>query len=302
MNKPAYLRPGDRIRIVSPAGKVHREKILGGMDLLRQAGFELIPGKSVFCSHDRFAGTDEQRLADLQEALDDPLCRAVICSRGGYGAIRIAPRIKFNRFRRHPKWLTGFSDITVLHACLQQTGFCSIHGAMPVNYLKDGKPAVSFVELIRLLEGSANPAPEFPPCPQNREGVATGMLTGGNLSILCSLLGTPLESSTDGCILFIEEVSEQLYKLDRMMHSLRLAGKLKKLKALVAGQFTEMKEGDSPFGQSVEEIIRHAVRNYDYPVCFGFPAGHSKLNLPLMLGASYSLSVKPDRSVFRLIS
>ncbi len=301
MLKPDYLKAGDRVRIVSPAGFAAEEKVLPAVKLLRDEGFEVILGDHVFTRHFRFAGSDEQRLADLQQAFDDPECKAVICSRGGYGSIRIAGKISFSRFRKYPKWLIGFSDITVLHACLQKEGYCSVHGAMPSSYMIDALPDQNFLELITLLKGDGSNN-ILPVHPLNRPGSASGKLTGGNLSMLYSLIGTPLESLTDGNILFIEDVSEYFYHLDRMMHSLKLSGKLKNLKALLVGDFTEMKENDPPFGQTTEEIILDVVSEYSYPVCFGFPAGHARINRPLMLGADYSLAVHENQASLSMIS
>lgn len=296
---PPYLKAGDRIRIVSPSGKVREEKILPGIELLKQAGFELVLGDHTFHTYFQFAGTDDQRLHDLQEALDDPDCRAIICSRGGYGAVRIADRLDFSLFRKNPKWLVGFSDITVLHARLQKEGFCSIHGAMPGFYLQDGQPSESYTSLLRVLQGESF-AIEVPPHKFNRNGRAVGELVGGNLSIIYSLMGTPDELETEGKILFIEDLSEYLYFLDRMMHSLKLAGKLKKLKGLVVGGFTEMKDNDSPFGQSASEIILEALKEYGYPVCFDFPAGHIDYNMPLVFGNEYSLDVSNQKAALSI--
>lgn len=300
MLKPRYLKAGDRVRIVSPAGFVKEEKVLPAVELLRNEGFEVILGDHVFIRRFQFAGTDEQRLSDLQLALDDPVCKAVICSRGGYGTLRIAENINFNKFKEHPKWVVGFSDITVLHACLQKESFCSIHGAMPAFYLKEGQPSQNFSELINMLK-AGNSGHILPAHNLNRTGSATGTLTGGNLSLLYSLIGTPFEPDMRDRILFIEDISEYLYHLDRMMYSLKLSGKLENLKALIVGDFTEMKDNDSPFGQSVEEIILNVVSEYSYPVCFGFPAGHSGINLPLMLGADYSLVMNKNQVSFSMI-
>jgi len=300
MMKPGYVRAGDRVRLISPSGWVAEEKVLPAVKLLEDEGFEVIPGDHLFTRHFRFAGSDGQRLADLQQAFDDPLCKAVICSRGGYGSIRIAGKINFGQFRESPKWLVGFSDITVLHACLQKEGFCSIHGAMPAFYLDEGRPHANFLELMTMLKGGGA-TNSLPAHPFNRPGNATGKLTGGNLSLLFSLIGTPMEPFTDGTILFIEDLSEYLYHLDRMMHSLKLSGKLRNLKALLVGDFTGMNDNDSPFGQSVEEIILNVVGDYSYPVCFGFPAGHSAMNRPLMLGADYSLTMNESQVSFNLV-
>ncbi len=300
MIKPDQLKAGDRVRIVSPSGFIQEEKVLPAVDLLRQQGFEVLLGTHVFARRFQFAGTDDQRLADLQQAFDDPLCKAVICSRGGYGAVRIAGKINFSLFRKHPKWLIGFSDITILHAILQKEGFCSIHGAMPAYYLKDGQPSQSFLELMDFLKGGKIEN-IIRPHEQNRPGNASGKLTGGNLSLLYCIMGTPLEPETDGKILFIEDISEYLYAIDRMMNSLKLAGKLKNLSAMVVGGFTDTKDNESPFGETVEEIILNAVREYSYPVCFGLPSGHDSINLPLVLGADYSLDISGDQVLFRMI-
>jgi muramoyltetrapeptide carboxypeptidase len=298
MISPDFLKEGDLIRIVSPAGKVKEEKVLPAVDLLRQSGFDVVLGRHVFDQHFQFAGTEAQRLRDLQQALDDPDCKAIICSRGGYGAIHIVEKLDFTAFRKNPKWLVGFSDVTLLHAQFQHEGFCSIHGAMPAYYLNEGQPTESFTQLIKVLTGeklrikiSVNKL--------NRSGNAEGLLIGGNLSILYSMLGTPFEPDFDGKILFIEDLSEYLYHLDRMMYSLKLSGKLKKLKGLVVGGFTEMKDNDSPFGQTVDEIIMNAVKEYNFPVCFDFPAGHMDRNLPLVLGAAYSIEVGEKQVLVR---
>ncbi|HKJ41786.1 MAG TPA: LD-carboxypeptidase [Sunxiuqinia sp.] len=295
MFKPPFLHPDDRIRIVSPSGKVKEEKAGPGIELLRQAGYEVVLGNHVFDNHFQFAGTDEQRLDDLQRAMDDPDCKAIICARGGFGAVRIVEQLDLSAFRKNPKWLVGFSDITLLHARIQHEGFCSIHGAMPGFYLHDGEASESFTSLLNVLQGDSFhvdvPAHEF-----NRNGQVTGELVGGNLSIVYSLLGTRYDLEMDGKILFIEDLSEYLYYLDRMMHSLKLSGKLKKLKGLVVGGFTEMKDNDSPFGQSALEIIRNVVKEFDFPVCYDFPAGHLDRNLPLVFGAEYSLQVSDQKT------
>ncbi len=300
MISPGFLQQGDRIQIVSPAGKVNKDKILSGTDLLEEQGFEVLFGDHVFTNHFQFAGTDEERLRDLQQALDDPKCKAIICARGGYGSIRIADQINFTQFKKNPKWLVGFSDITVLHSLFQKEGFCSIHGAMPGFYLDEGQPSESFLSLMKILKGEKLEI-ECPTEKLNRKGVSEAPIIGGNLSILYSLLGTSIEPDTNDKILFIEDLSEYLYHLDRIMHSLKLSGKLAHLKGLVVGQFTDMKDNDSPFGQSVEEIILNAVKEYDFPVCFNFPVGHVDQNLPLMVGAKYQLDVSDNSAQLKLL-
>ena len=290
MYKSAYLKQGDLIRIVSPAGKIDEKKIFPAVDLLKQNGFNILLGKHMFNTHYQFAGTDEQRLNDLQEAMDDPNCKAIICSRGGYGAIRIVDKLDLSSFKKNPKWLIGFSDVTTLHALLQRDGFCSIHGSMPAYYLNEERPTESFLELKNILCGGVTQV-DVVASKYNKSGRVSGQIVGGNLSILYSLMGTPLEPDMNGKILFIEDLSEYLYHLDRIMYSLKLSGKLERLKGLLVGQFTNMKDNDSPFGQNVEEIISNAVSSYSFPVCFNFPAGHVDRNLPLIFGKEYILDV-----------
>lgn len=287
---PAYLHKGDRIRIVSPAGKVSKDKVLGGIELLQEVGYEVLIGNHVFDRHFQYAGTDHHRLADFQEALNDPLTKAIICARGGYGSVRIVDKLDFSPLLGHPKWIAGFSDVTVFHTVMNKLQMASVHGAMPAFYLENKRPAKSFYSLIEALtQGISNV--ELASHALNRDGRCSGELVGGNLSILCSLQGSPWQLDTKGKILFIEDVAEYLYHLDRMMHNLRLTGQLKDLAGLVVGGFSEMKDNESPFGKTAFEIIREAVQDYHFPVCFDFPAGHIPKNLSLIMGATYSLEV-----------
>lgn len=287
---PSYLKVGDRIRIVSPAGKVKKEKINPGIDLLREQGFEVLIGKNVFNEYFQYSGTDQQRAADLQEAIDDPTTKAIICSRGGYGSARLIGYLNFSALKKFPKWLVGFSDITVLHSVFHCLEIASIHGPMPGFYEQEEKTSQSFRELINILKGKL-PAYTFDGVRENRKGKAVGTLVGGNLSLLIQLNATPYDFDPTGKILFIEDLSEYLYHLDRMMINLRLSGKLKNLAALVVGNFTDMKDNKDTFGKSVEEIILDAVRDYNYPVCFHFPSGHIDENMPLAMGMNYQLCV-----------
>ena len=293
---PKHIQAGDRIRIVSPAGKVDLKKLMPGVELLKEEGFEVILSEHVAGNHFQFSGTEEERLNDLQLALDDDQCQAIICARGGYGSIRIMDQLDLTALKTVPKWLVGFSDVTNLHCLFQKEGIASIHGAMPGFYLKADQPNESFRQLIQMLKGELLTT-QTEASPLNREGNCRGQLTGGNLSIIYSLLGTPYEIDTAGKILFIEDLSEYLYHLDRMMHSLKLAGKFEQLAGFVVGQFSDMKDNDSPFGQSVEEIILNAVKDYNFPVCFNFPAGHVDRNLPLICGRTYELEVDSKGSL-----
>jgi muramoyltetrapeptide carboxypeptidase len=288
---PPAIIPGSKIRIVSPAGKVKEENVIPAVEWLTQQGFKVELGKHVFAEHFQFAGTDKQRLDDLQTALDDPEAAAIICSRGGYGTVRIIDKLKFNNFKKYPKWLIGFSDITILHTCINNLGVATIHGVMPRHFLDENKiPTENLVSLMQLIKGekvnySLNPEKN------NKSGKAVGELVGGNLSIISSLQGTKYEIDTYGKILFLEDIDEFLYHTDRMIHQLNLSGKLDNLAGFIIGDFTDMKDNESPFGKSVHDIISEAVEEFDYPVCFGFPAGHDKKNLALAFGEKWELDV-----------
>lgn len=287
---PDYLKKGDRIRIVTPAGKVQKDKILAGIELLQDIGYEVLIGNHVFDRFFQYAGTDQQRASDLQVAINDPQTRAIICARGGYGTVRLIEKTDFSPLLKNPKWLIGFSDITILHTVLNKLGLASIHGAMPAFFLENKKPTRSFLSLIELVSSGKSQI-ETNTHSMNRAGVCSGELVGGNLSLLYSLQGTPWQLDTKDKILVIEDLSEYYYHLDRMMQNLRLSGQLKHLSGLVVGGFTEMKENDSAFGKSANEIILEAVHDFDYPVCFDFPVGHIPKNLSLMLGSQYQLEV-----------
>jgi muramoyltetrapeptide carboxypeptidase len=287
---PPYLKPGDRIRIVSPAGKVQKDKILPGIELLQDEGYEVLIGKHVFDKHFQYAGTDLQRANDLQEAINDPTAKAILCARGGYGTVRIIEKVDFSEVLKNPKWLIGFSDVTVLHAVMNKLGLASIHGSMPGFFLENKKPTRSFLSLVELLSSGRSQC-EVAGHQLNRKGTCSGELVGGNLSLLYSLQGTPWQLDTSSKILIIEDVGEYLYHLDRMMQNLKLTGQLSNLTGLVVGGFTEMKDNESPFGKTACEIILEAVSNYNFPVCLDFPVGHIPKNLAIMFGGSYRLEV-----------
>lgn len=293
------LTPGSVIRIVSPAGKCRKEQVTPAIEWLAANGYHPVTGRHVFGEYFQFSGTREERIADLQDALDDPRATAIICTRGGNGTIGIIDRLDFSGFMNYPKWIVGYSDITLLHNRVHQLGFPSIHGVMCRNFLdENGNPTESLKSLISLLKGE-KPVYPIPASPFNRKGTASAPLVGGNLSMLYSLTGTPYDIDTAGKILFIEEISEYLYHIDRMMTSLRLAGKLKSLSGLVAGQFTDVKDNPEPYGKTVEEIILDTVRDYDFPVCFGMPSGHDQPNMALVLGHRWKLIIRDEDCTFR---
>ncbi|MBO4804971.1 MAG: LD-carboxypeptidase [Paludibacteraceae bacterium] len=289
MIRPPYLKVGDKVAIVSPAGAVSPDLIDGAAETLRSWGFVPVLGNSSKGRNGRFSGSDEERAADLQWALDDPSIRAILCGRGGYGTVRIIDRLDFSSFERNPKWVIGFSDITILHAALANRGFQSVHGVMAraLAHTAGNWDAVS--ALRRCLQGDLL-SYQMPSSPLNRDGVAKGTLVGGNLSILYGLRATPYDISPKGKILFIEDISERPYHIDRMMHNLKLSGVLSQISGLLVGEFTDIEE-DASFGMTVNEIVADAVSEYGYPVAFNFPVGHGTTNQPVFHGAEVQLTV-----------
>lgn len=298
MKFPPYLAVGDKVCIISPAGSIAREVIERGAEILRQQGFRVKIGKHAFDEAGVYAGSDTDRAADMQKALDDKSIKAVFFSRGGYGCLRTHLQLDWSRFHQHPKWLVGFSDNTVFHSYLARKKTASIHGVMSSTFEKDGVLTDSFLKLVDLLSGNRVDH-VVPPHELNRMGKAAGVLGGGNLSILQSLRGTPLDLKPKGKILFIEDIHELNYRIDRMMQNLKAGGILEEISGLVVGYFTGMNDGAAPYGKTVLEIIREAVDSYDYPVVFGFPAGHELPNHPLLMGGNITLDVSGNGALIR---
>lgn len=290
MVAPPFLQAGDKVAIVSPARNISFEEVYPAMKILQRWGLEVVLGTHVFSKCDQFAGTDDQRVTDLQQMLDDPSIKAILSSRGGYGTVRIIDRLDFSGFSRNPKWIIGYSDITVLHCHVQRhLKIETLHATMPVN-MKEDSPAENLESLRNALFG-ARIRYGLPLAPLNRSGEGEGSLTGGNLSILFSLLGSRSEPETKGKVLFIEDVDEYLYHIDRMMIALKRAGKLEHLQGLIVGGMDRMNDNAIPFGKTPQEIIAGAVSEYGYPVCYGFPGGHGSKNLALIMGRSVKLKV-----------
>jgi muramoyltetrapeptide carboxypeptidase len=286
---PPYLKKGDKIAITCPAKKLPHP-MDDAIALLQSWGLEVVLGDTVTASYHQFAGDDDLRARDLQRFIDDDSIKAIIAARGGYGTIRMIDKVNFSRFAQNPKWLIGFSDITVLHTHLfANYGAQSIHGQMPVN-IPDAS-ARSLDTLRKALFGEALQY-EYKSHSLNRTGNRSGVLVGGNLSLLVAVSGSVSDMDYTGKILFIEDVGEYLYAIDRMLRNLKRAGKLAKLAGLIVGGFTDVKDNDIPFGQTVPEIVMDIVKEYDYPVCFDFPAGHVPDNCSLVFGRTVSLSVR----------
>lgn len=294
MITPPYLKPGDTIAIVAPGRKVSTAEMDPAIKTLAGWGLKVITGPHLFGSFNQYSGTDEERTADLQMMLDSDEVSAIICARGGYGTVRIIDNLDFEKFARKPKWIIGYSDATVLLSHVQSNfGIETLHATMPINFPADGSENEAVRSLHDALWGAI---PEFtmPSVSLNRTGKAEGELAGGNLSILYALNGTSSEVNYDGKILFIEDLDEYLYHVDRMMMTLKRAGKLANLAGLVIGGTTKMNDNSIPFGKQAEEIISEAVAGYNFPVCFGLPAGHIDKNMALIMGRNVTLNVQAD--------
>jgi muramoyltetrapeptide carboxypeptidase len=295
---PPYLQKGDTIGLVCPAGYMEAEKVQTCIQTLKDWGYQVKVGNTVGSSSGTyFSGSDEERLTDLQQMLDDEEVKAVLCARGGYGTGRIIEDIRFKKFRKNPKWIIGYSDITVLHLHLYSNYYISsLHSPMAAAFNDGGHSNPYVVSLKDVLEGKKIKY-TCPPHDFNRRGEAEGELVGGNLALLAHLLGTGSDVKTKGRILFIEDVGEQLYNIDRMMHQLKRSGKLSKLSGLVVGIFSDVKDTERPFGQITQEIIWEVIKEYDYPVCFDFPVSHTDLNYALKIGVEYKLKITNSKVV-----
>lgn len=294
MIQPLFLKPGDRVAIAAPARKISQQELAPAVKLLQSWGLEVVIPEHLFDEENQFAGSDDTRAALMQHLLDAPDIRAIFCARGGYGTVRIIDRLDFSNFAESPKWLVGYSDITVLHSHIHRhLGIETLHATMPINIsdkeLRHPSPAVETMRRQMFGESLEYACPAHK---LNRTGKATGLLVGGNLSMLYSLCGSESDIDTAGKILFIEDLDEYLYHIDRMMMNLKRCGHLTHLAGLVVGQMSDMHDNSIPFGHTAEEIVRDAVAEYGYPVCFNFPAGHNGTeNRALKLGHSTTLMV-----------
>ena len=299
MIRPPYLQSGDSVAIVAPARKIERHETDAAVRLFRSWGLDVVLPPHLFDADNQFAGDDHIRALTLQEQIDNSQIRAIICARGGYGTVRIVDRLDFTRFAQYPKWIVGYSDITVLHSHIHRhLDIETLHATMPINIPADADsthyPATETLRRALFGDTLAYSLPSHPIC---RPGSAHGQLVGGNLSILYSLCSSPSDIDTDGKILFIEDLDEYLYHIDRMMMNLKRCGHLAHLAGLVVGQMSDMHDNAVPFGSTAEQIIRDAVAEYTSPVCFNFPAGHNGTdNHALILGHTATLTVTLDSS------
>lgn len=289
---PPYLKKGDTIAITCPAGYMEAQKINTCVKTLQEWGFQVMIGKTVGSKSDNyFSGTDEERRDEFQALLDEPSIKAILCGRGGYGVTRIIDQLEFKTFKKNPKWIIGFSDITVLHAhLLTKSNTASLHAPM-ANAFNDGGAKLPYVQSLQKALKGTKAAYSCAAHSMNQPGKASGILMGGNLALIAHLVGSKMMYKTKGAILFLEDVGEYAYNIDRMFIQLKRAGVFNQLNGLVLGGFTDRKDTTRPFGKTVEEIIQEHIGGFDYPICFGFPVSHDTENYALKIGASFELSV-----------
>ncbi|MFV0565025.1 MAG: LD-carboxypeptidase [Flavobacteriaceae bacterium] len=296
--QPPYLKTGDTVAIVAPSGvlKNRINEINQAKDLLKSWGLHVVVGKHVFSQNNHFAGTDDERCEDLQNAMDDPTISAIWCARGGYGTVRILDKLDYTKFKKHPKWLVGYSDITALHNQMHNEGFESLHAMMCTSLQDKQEDIKQTVETFKnalfgkplsyTLEGSN----------YNKPGTETAELVGGNLTMLHTMLGSNTSIDTAGKIIFIEEIGEYKYHIDRMLQSLKRAGYFDNCKGVIIGDMTKIKTNTTPWGTSIEQLFIDALGNYNFPIAFNMPAGHEKDNRALILGRAITLKAGKDKS------
>lgn len=294
MKRPPYLKQGDRIGLVSPARKISSPEVKSAVKMLQKWGLEPVFGRHIFSNHHQFGGTDKERASDIQEFLDDINVKAILSTRGGYGSVKIIDLLDFTKFQVHPKWFIGYSDITVFHNHIHGNYHIeTIHATMPINFPDNYLENETTLSLKKALFGELDHY-QFENVLIKRKGLVKAPLIGGNLSILYSLSGTKSDINTHGKILFIEDLDEYLYHVDRMMMNLKRGGKLNGLKGLIVGGMSDMNDNTIPYGQTAKEIIWEAVKGYDYPVIFDFPAGHQAPNHALYLGREIQLEANTE--------
>lgn len=297
MITPKSLQQGDTVAIVSTARKITKEELQPALQLLKSWGLQAVLGKTIGAEENQFAGSDEIRAADFQEMMDDPNIKAIWCARGGYGTVRIIDILDFSKFRQNPKWIIGYSDVTVLHSHIHNLGFETLHAQMCLEIENKTEEARESIRKVLFGEeytlGFSGSGDSINTATQ----IAEGELIGGNLSVLYSLVGSASEMKTDGKILFIEDLDEMLYHIDRMMMNLKRSGYLKNLKALVIGGMTQMKDNKVYFGKTAEKTIMDLVKEYNYPVILNFPAGHIEDNRALIMGREVEMKIANNKII-----
>jgi muramoyltetrapeptide carboxypeptidase len=293
MKIPPSLQKGDTIAIVATARKNIEDNLNPAIDLIHSWGLEVVIGKTIGLDDNQLAGTDAQRAEDFQHQLDNPNIKAIWCVRGGYGTVRIIDLLDFTKFKQNPKWIFGFSDVTILHSYLNKLNIASIHGAMPVTV---AKATPETIESLRKALFGESLNYEIPFDAANKLGNAKGEIVGGNLSILYSLMGSNAEIDCKGKILFIEDIDEYLYHIDRMMMSLKRCGCFDNLNGLIVGGMTKMRDNDIPWGKNANQIIEDVTKGYTFPILYNFPAGHFHDNRALIFGKQVSLEINATTS------
>ena len=293
---PEKLKIGDKIGIISTARKITLDELAPAIKTIESWELKVELGSNLFEADNQFSGTIEQRSTDLQTMIDDDSIKAILCARGGYGTVQIIDNIDFSKLKNKPKWIVGYSDVTVLHSHLNKLGIASLHATMPINFKTNAKE--SLASLKNGLFGNENNI-LCGPHPFNKFGKVEAEVVGGNLSILYSLLGSNSDVDTDGKILFIEDLDEYMYHVDRMMMNLKRNGKLKNLKALIIGGMSDMNDNTIPFGKTAEEIILEYIKEFDFPVCFNFPAGHLDDNRTLVFGKECTLEINENGVILK---
>lgn len=294
---PAYLKKGDLILLIATARKRSQEQVKPAIDILTSWGLRVETGPNVYKEHHQFAGTDEERANDLQWALDHKTAKAILVTGGGYGTLRIIDKVKFAGIKKNPKWFIGYSDATIVHSRLHTIGLASVHGTMAFQFADHKEATQSVRDLLFGKKIKYNIVTST----LNRLGIAEGEVVGGNLSLIYALSGSVDDLDTRNKILFLEDLDEQLYHIDRMILQLKRSGKLKGLKGLIVGGMSQMKDNAVPFGKTAEEIIAEAVVEYDYPLCFDFPAGHVPDNRALYFGKKAKLIVTNKKVSLRYL-
>ena len=291
MIRPPFLELNDKIAIVSPSGKISSSYVNDTINILQQWGLEVSVSHNALDEVGGFSGLVEERLNDLQAAMNDREVRLIFCSRGGYGAIHLLEQLNFDIIKENPKWLLGFSDITALHSTFQRNGLMSIHAPMAKHFSDEGDSDLSVQYIKDVITGK--PLDYTIPLKSsqlNKQGEVTGRLFGGNLSVLTSLIGSKYIYLPKNGILFLEDIGEKPYKVDKMIHQLKISGIFNNIKGLIIGQFTEYEE-DSNMYEDLYESIYTVIKEFSFPVCFDFPVGHTKLNFPLIMGQTATLTV-----------
>ncbi|MDR0893385.1 MAG: LD-carboxypeptidase [Mediterranea sp.] len=296
---PPYLQPGDKVLIVSPSGKIDKQLLLSAKRRLQTWGLKVGIGRHADGTCGKYAGTIKERLGDLQKAMDDASAKAILCSRGGYGAVHLVDKLDFAAFAQHPKWLIGFSDITALHAVFQQKGFASLHAPMARHLVMEPADDPCSEYLRSILFGEL-PHYACEAHKLNHQGTAQGILRGGNMAVAYGLRATPYDIPPEGTVLFLEDVGERPHAVERMMYNLKLSGVLERLSGLIIGQFTDYAE-DCSLGKELYGALADLLKEYDYPICFNFPVGHVERNFPLIEGAPVELTVKKRKVTLKFV-